>query len=403
MNGQSKSRVDDQLKGASYPIKCLIVVPSLIRAGAETQTVDLANGLAARGHTVHLCSFESQIDQRGRVSEDVQFHHLRRKSKYDFSMVSRLAAIIDEERIDIVQGVLQIATLIAQLAAWRSTSKPPVVAAVHTTVNRDLKHELFDRILYRRLLRRLPSVVFVCENQRDHWVKKFRELEPLSEVVHNGVDPECFRRDDFAGLARELRATLSIPEEAIVFACIAAFRPEKGHKILIDAFAKLNSNAWLVFAGDGEQRRTMEEYATAAGVKRTTRFLGNIPDTRPLIRASNATVLTSTAVETFSMAMLESMAMAVPMIAPRIGGLNEAIIDGETGLLFPIGDSSALADCMQRIVQSPSKSAELGRSAKRKIVEEFTLEKMAAGSEHILLSALNDIVRDRNQGDGPDA
>ena len=64
----------------SHPISCLIVVPSLMRAGAETQAVDLANGLADRGHLVHLCSFEPQLDQRNRVSEKVKFHHIRRKS-----------------------------------------------------------------------------------------------------------------------------------------------------------------------------------------------------------------------------------------------------------------------------------------------------------------------------------
>lgn len=396
MNEKSTNRREPQLTGGSRRMNCLIVVPSLMRAGAETQAVDLANGLAALGHSVHLSSFESQLEQRCRLSNNVQFHHLQRMSKYDRTLISRLSTVIDKEKIEIVQGVMQFATLIARLAARQSSLKPLVVAAVHTTVNRDLKQEMFDRLLFRRILRNLPAVIFVCDHQRAHWIKKYPELERSSVVIHNGVAPERFRRDNFANSARKLRATLSIPDEAVVFACIAAFRPEKGHKILIDAFAQVKGDAWLVFAGDGELRSTTESYAVEAGVGHNTRFLGNIPDTRPLIAASTATVLASTAVETFSMAMLESMAMGVPMIAPRIGGLPEAIVDGATGLLFPIGDSSALARCMQSLVESPSKSAAMGRDAERKVAEEFTLEKMAAGSERVLMSTLNEIARGRN-------
>lgn len=374
---------------AVTPLRCLIVVPSLIRAGAETQAVDLANGLAARGHSIHLCSFESQLDQKARISDDVRFHHLPRNSKYDRTLIARLAPIIDQERIDIVQGVQQIATLVAFLAAKRSRARPPVVSAIHTTINRGLKEELHDRLLYRRVFRRLPAVVFVCEHQRNHWVRKYPELAASSRVVHNGVAPERFRRHEFEEPARRLRAELDIPDGAFVFASIAAFRPEKGHKLLIDAFARVGNNAWLVFAGDGDLRAGMESYAAEAGLTGRVRFLGNVSDTRPLIAASNATVLASTAVETFSMAMLESMAMGVPMIAPRIGGLSEAIIDGETGLLFPIGDVPALSRHMQSVVEHPSAVITMGRAAEQKLIENFTVDKMIAKSERVLHESLH--------------
>lgn len=76
-------------------MRCLIVVPSLRRAGAETQAVDLANGLALRGHEVHLCSFQPQLDQKGRLADAVRFHHVPRKGKYDLSLIVAIAAIID--------------------------------------------------------------------------------------------------------------------------------------------------------------------------------------------------------------------------------------------------------------------------------------------------------------------
>lgn len=381
--------------GTATGIRCLIVVPALIRAGAETQAIDLANGLAGKGHAIHLCSFEPQLDQRDRIAGSVRFHHVLRRSKYDWTLVQRLAALMDREEIDVVLGVLQFATLAAWLASRRSQRKPRVVAAVHTTINRGLKEEIHDRLLYRRMLRGLPAVVFVCEHQRTHWLRKYPELAPVSRVVHNGVSPERFRLEEFADAGRQLRRTLSIPEQGFVFASIAAFRPEKGHKLLLDAFAEVRDEAWLVLAGEGALRASMEAHARATGLGDRVRFLGSIPDPRPLLAASNATVLASTAVETFSMAMLESMAMGVPMIAPRIGGLPEAIVPDETGLLFPVGDTAELARCLRAVTASPSKAADMGRLAREKLVREFTFAKMVAGTERVLAEALGPTGRRR--------
>jgi glycosyltransferase involved in cell wall biosynthesis len=370
-------------------MKCLIVVPSLRRAGAETQAVDLANGLAAAGHAVHVCSFEPQLEQRARLSAAVRFHHVRRKSKYDLSFVAGIAQIIDQERIEVVQGVMQFAVLFAWLAAARSRLRPPVVAALHTTINRGLKEELHDRLLYRWILRRLPAVIFVCEYQRSYWVAKYPELQTRARVVYNGVDPERYCRAGVEGAARDLRQRLEIPEDAFVFACIAAFRPEKGHDHLIEAFSTLSRPAYLLLAGEGERMEVTQQQVRATGLENRVRFLGVVEDVRPVIVASDATILASTAVETFSMAMLESMALEVPMIATAIGGLAEAIIHGETGMLCTPGDPGSLAAAMESLAGRGADARSLGRAASALVVSKFTLQGMVAGNEAVLADVLS--------------
>jgi glycogen(starch) synthase len=98
-------------------------------------------------------------------------------------------------------------------------------------------------------------------------------------------------------------------------------------------------------------------------------------------------VLASTSVETFSMAMLESMAAAVPVIVPQIGGLPEAIIEGESGRLFPVGDVHALATCMQSLVDDPVSAARMGERAAHRLAREFTFDKMIDESEKALSEA----------------
>jgi glycosyltransferase involved in cell wall biosynthesis len=365
-------------------MRCLIVVPSLTRAGAETQAIELANGLSARGHQLHLCCFERQLDQRDRLSKQVQFHHVLRKSKYDRSLVAAIARIIDLERIEIVQGVLQFAVLVAWLSAKQSRRRPPVVAGIHTTINRGVKQEVQDRLIYRRMLSRLPAVVFVCDYQREYWIRKYPELRPLAHVVHNGVDLKRFQRSQFEAGTMQYRADLGIPESAFVFACIAGFRPEKGHRLLIKAFSELPSNVHLVLAGDGDERPTIEAQVRSVSLVDRVHFVGSLADVRTLIVASNATILASTAVETFSMAMLESMALEVPVIAPEIGGLPEAIEHEKTGLLFPIGDVLDLAMNMKKMAKSPALVRSMGLAAADKVCRSFTLEKMIDGYGQVL-------------------
>ena len=368
-------------------MRCLVVVPSLIRAGAETQSVDLANGLASMGHEVHLCAFEQRVDQRDRLTEAVKFHHILRRSKYDRSVVTGLADVIDRENIEVVQGVLQFAALIAWLASLRSKRNPPVVAAVHTTINQGLKQELHDRLVYRHILKRLALIIYVCDSQRDHWVAKYPELRPLARVVHNGVDLSKFRKAEFTYAASRVRSELNIPEGALVFSCIAAFRPEKRHDLLVSAFAKAVSHGYLILAGDGERREAIEAAASAEGVAARVKFVGNVADVRPYIVASSATILASKA-ETFSIAMLESMALSVPVIAPRIGGLPEAVISGKTGLLFDVGDEDGLARCIKAIADDPWTAETMGTTAHVVVADKFTAESMFQKNESVLKAAI---------------
>jgi glycosyltransferase involved in cell wall biosynthesis len=367
-------------------MRCLVVVPSLRRAGAETQAVDLANGLAVRGHEVHLCTFERDLDQLGRVGDQVKFHQSIRTGKYNFSFVSGITRIIDESRIQVVQGVLMFAILAASLARARSTNRPALVGAVHTTVNRGLKQEIQDRILYRRVLGSLDAIAFVCKSQARHWIRKYPEIASFAHVIYNGVDPAKFDRDVLLPAAKRCRAALQIPDDAVLFTCVAGFRKEKGHRLLLEAFSRLPKTAYLVLAGDGDERKGIQSLTARLGVEHRVRFLGVIGDVRPIVAASDATVLASTAVETFSMAMLESMALSIPVIAPQIGGLGEAIEHQKSGMLFPVGDVALLRDCMEAIVRDKAFARGMGEAAKARLRSSFTLSQMIDESETLLAS-----------------
>ncbi|BCX87774.1 L-malate glycosyltransferase [Methylomarinovum tepidoasis] len=371
-------------------MRCLFIVPSLRRAGAETQVVALVNGLAARGHEVHLLTFERHLDQAGRLHERVHHHVARRRWKFDFGYTREIARVIDRYGIQLIHTTLQFALLAGWLGRLRARRKPPLVASLHTTVSRNAKEEWQTCLLYRRLLRRCARVIFVCDNQRGYWLSRFPELRDRSWVIHNGIPPERFRRSQFVSAGKTLRDRYGIAEQAVVFGCIAGFRPEKAHDLLLQAFDRIEGDAWLLLAGDGPLKAEMEARASRVGKAARIVFLGQVEDSRPVIAACNATVLASVAVETFSMAMLESMAMEVPVIAPEIGGLPEAVIQGRTGLLFPAGDVSALTERMQRIVDDPDQASDMGEMAQEWVAERFTESQMLARTADLLCQVVEE-------------
>jgi len=366
-------------------IRVLFLVPTLRRAGAETQLVDLANRLDPARFDKTLVAFERNIDQLDRVDRaQIAFYNYVRAHKYDFSMVKRIAELIDRSDIDVIHCTIQISLLVGWLATRLAKRRPKLVVAIHTTVNVNRKFELFDQLLYRWLIGSCERVIFVCWAQAEYWGARYPSVREKSVVIYNGVDLSYFDPDMFRARGVELRRTLSIPEQSPVLACVAGFRPEKGHRFLIEAVAALQERPYLVLAGDGPLRLEVERLARQHGIADRVRFLGEVRDVRPLLAAANISVLASTAVETFSIAMLESMAMEVPMVATDIGGLGEALVSGETGELVPPGDAGELARVLKQILADPGRLKEMGRKCREQVRERFSTDAMARVTENVL-------------------
>lgn len=356
------------------PIAVLFIVPSLRRAGAETQVVNLVNGMNPVDFEKHLLIFE-EADQLNRVDQkSVQFHQARRtRRRLDFSLVAQIARVIDKENIDVIHCSLQFSILWGWLARIIAKRKPALIGVLHTTINVDLKSELQDRLLYQWILRRCQAILFVCEKQKSYWAEKYPFLSRRSEVIYNGVDTDWFSPTTFADEGTKLRLAQRIPSDGILLACIARFAPEKGQHLLVTACAALASpSLYLVFAGDGALREQVEHQANQLGIGEQVRFLGNVADVRPLLAAADLLVLPSTAVETFSMAMLEALSMETPVLGSDIGGMGEAVIENETGGLIRPGDVDDLTRQIATLTADKGRLKAMGTRGRKLVIERFS-------------------------------
>lgn len=366
--------------------KVLFIVPSLARAGAESQLVSLANGLDPTLFEKHVLWFERRDDLASQIDDSVIQIRLRRKERLDLSLVRQISAVIEERNIDVVHSTLLIALFYAWFGRLLSRRKPPLVAAIHTTRNWDWRSEMFDRVLYRWLLMSCNAVVFVCDAQRQYWVKRFPFLERTAHRVYNGIDIERFKVVLDQKARRVCREKLGFADSSTVALCVAAMRPEKGHAILLDAMSLLRERCpglRLLLAGDGVLRPDIERRIAALGLEDRVYCLGLVPDVRDVLPLADFSVLPSTS-ETFSMAMLESMAMGVPPLATDVGGAAEAVQPGLTGSLVEPGDPEALAAAMLALSRDPANCRKMGERGRELVRERFTREKMIEETGRLL-------------------
>jgi glycosyltransferase involved in cell wall biosynthesis len=162
-----------------------------------------------------------------------------------------------------------------------------------------------------------------------------------------GIDLEHYRpTPPLLAAAAELRAELGLPEGRQLLTVVAALQPGKGHLTAVRALAASGLDAALACAGSGPRREAIAEEAARLGVADRVLLLGSVRDVRPLVLASAATVLPSHR-EGLSRAVMESLALGVPVLGSRIRGIADLVPVPDGGILLEPGDVDGLADAMR--------------------------------------------------------
>lgn len=388
MGYDSKTCGDMEGKEVKY-IRILFILPSLGLAGAERQTIDLVNALAREERCcVYLFTFERSLDLIESLDRTkVKFSNHPRNHKYDFSNISRIAKIIDQEEIDIVHCSLQIALLFGFLAVRRSQRKPKLIDAIHTTINRNIKADLIDRLLYAPIMRSCKKVIAVCDTQKDFWSKRYSFLASKIVTIHNGIDITHFA-DDIGNEAKiQLRQALGIRNDELVICMVAGFRPEKNHEEVFVAFRRLVRQGLpvkLLLIGDGARRQVLQTKSQELGISDLVIWVGFTNEAKKYISIVDVGVLFSYAVETFSMAILEMLAMGKPVVAADIGGTKEMIKDGINGSLVQPRDVDSLSDKLCLLLRDAQLRKKYAIAAKQTVRNNFTKDLMVEKTIRVL-------------------
>jgi glycosyltransferase involved in cell wall biosynthesis len=193
-------------------------------------------------------------------------------------------------------------------------------------------------------------------------------------VVYNGI-PDCGQLADPS-------------QHPPVITMIARFDPPKDHVALLLALAELRDYQWtLRLAGAGTLLDDTKRLAAELRIPDRVRFLGECLDTSRLLAESHIFVLSSRS-EAFPISILEAMRAGLPVIATHVGGVSEAIRDGESGFLVPPCDHRALAGRLRLLLCEPRLRALLGWNARRRYLAHFTADLMARATLAVYQDAL---------------
>lgn len=173
----------------------------------------------------------------------------------------------------------------------------------------------------------------------------------------------------------EIRHSMGIPADGRVVGVLSRLRREKGIDVLLRSFSLLSSSSVHCFiAGTGPEEEKLRELASGSRVP--VHFVGHQNDVDEWISAADVIVLPSRN-ESFGRVTLEAMACGKPLIASRVGGLQEAIVDDETGVLIEPGSETALAEALDSLLGSDDRRKRLGAAARERWKANYTIEMMA--------------------------
>jgi len=200
-------------------------------------------------------------------------------------------------------------------------------------------------------------------------------------VIQNGLDPVPFERAQRG----RIRPALGVGQEEDVLVCVANLRSAKGHEVLLDAAHLLKEEGvpfslWL--AGDGDLRPEVEAKVRALDLGQHVRLLGRRADIPDILADADVFVLASHW-EGMPGAIMEAMAARLPVVATRVGGIPELVVEGETGFLVPPGDAAALAAALKRLLGDPDLRHRMGQAGHGRITAHFRLDDKVREQEEV--------------------
>jgi glycosyltransferase involved in cell wall biosynthesis len=205
----------------------------------------------------------------------------------------------------------------------------------------------------------------------------FRAVGP--QHWHKLFVSRCGIELDAANLAKSNQAEYQKNPAIIRIISVGRLHVEKGYPVLINAFAdalKTIPNMELVLLGDGPYRSELEAYVKEKGIVDKVYFRGAVPEQTVLDEMVHADIFAlSSFMEGIPMVLMEAMVLEIPVIAPRLAGIPELVIDKKNGLLFDPAHSSQMAEHIINLAQDKVKRTRYGAAGKQKVLAEFTIEK----------------------------
>ncbi len=351
------------------------ILASLGTGGAEMGVIRLIQSFPDPSVRHSICIFGGDQALRP-AAAGIPIHSLDLSGPC-YTAFRPLARLFKRERVDIAH--------VNNLAPWADTGLAAGLGGalcLETFHGVEQGQERFgwgQRQVFRLLASRSAAVTAVSAAAGELMTELTGIEQPRIRVIPNGVDGAHFFPASSAQEKHTLREALGLPVEALLFGCVAALRPVKDHRGLINAFAGISpaerEGCFLVLIGGGPQEGALKSAAAAAGLKESVLFLGPRDDVPQLLRALDLFVLNSQT-EGLSYAVLEAMASGLPVVASAVGANPELIADGCEGFTYPAGAQDKLGALLAWAAGHREHLPAMGNAARRRVLADYGMDVM---------------------------
>ena len=347
--------------------------------GSGAVATHLGLELAERGHEVHFISYDQPF-RLAHFHERIFFHEVEMEDyplfkhpPYALALAVALHDTVRKHELDLVHVHYAIPHATSAWVACEMLEGERDLKIVTTLHGTDITlvglHPSFQAITQFSILRS-HGLTAVSDFLKRETVRDFSVPESRIEVVPNFVNTRIYR----PGLEPCHRATLAPDGEKIVMH-ISNFRPVKRVEDVVEIFARVLGEipSRLVLVGDGPDLPRARVRVEELGIRDRVVFLGEYTPVQELLSCSDLFLLPSRS-ESFGLAALEAMACGSPVVASRVGGLPEVIMDGETGYLCEAGDIDEMAAASIKILSDDKHRKELSDAGRAFAVKHFSSE-----------------------------
>jgi glycosyltransferase involved in cell wall biosynthesis len=362
------------------PIRVLQLITSLERGGAENHLLALLTHADRRAFELQtaVLSGEGELVPVFRQA-GIPVHLLKSRSRFDPLALGRLVRLLRAGHFDIVHSHLFRADIYAGLAVARLRIRPLLVSTRHNDDRFFLNP--FVGLVHYGVSARQDLIIAISDHIARFTVSRgVRHPERVRRVYH-GLEPPVTQALEREG--QHIRRELGIGPDEFLVGNVGRLALQKGQRHLIAAMPLLLERvprAHAIIAGGGDLEDYLRDLASDMGVAERVHVLGPRKDVPALMHAIDVFVMPSIW-EGFGLVLLEAMAAGRPIVASRVATIPEVVVDGETGLLVPVGDPLALATALAELAEQPERAARLGEAGRERLRRQFSLEKMVGDTE----------------------
>lgn len=359
--------------------KVIVLVDALHSEGAENVAVNTATCLKRRGNfdplvcvTRHGGVLESVLEAQG-----VPYAILHRKHIFAVHKFLPLRQLLKNAHVRLIHAHKFGSNLWGGLIGLMHGV--PVIAHFH---GEEASGRKLTRVFAVRLAGYLSrKVISVSHDERRRLIEQ--DGFPPNKVVtiYNGIEVDRYHSEP----KLSIRDELGIPHDAPVIGIVAAFRPEKNHRLFVHAasrIARIRPDAFFLLVGDGVERVEMMRLARRLDVAEQCRFTGLRGDVPDLLTITDVGVLTSHR-EGLPLVLLEYMAASMPVVATAVGGMAEVVEDQECGYLVPADDDEALAARILDLISDGDRRRVMGGRGRIIVETRF--------SKHVMMDQLESL------------